>query len=149
MKRAYSPQARTRSSPKLIRYGVASVKPTALKQLVESAGDHLYYSTVLQRNQSDGAGARTEACGERCPPVGSRSDVACLSHRARVKPSWNRTEDLRCQSLPRAHPNQRALMRTANLDAVAAAIRAGRCRAIDSSAMGRRSCPAARDHGKG
>src|SRR6202022_2777433 len=94
MKRAYSPQARTRSSPKLIRYGVASVKPTALKQLVESAGDHLYYSTVLQRNQSDGAGARTEACGERCPPVGSRSDVACLSHRARVKPSWNRTEDL-------------------------------------------------------
>ena len=37
MKRAYSPQARTRSSPKLVRYGVASVKPTALKQLWNAA----------------------------------------------------------------------------------------------------------------
>src|SRR2546423_1523265 len=37
MKRAYFPQARTRSSPKLVRCGVASVKLTALKQLWNAA----------------------------------------------------------------------------------------------------------------
>jgi hypothetical protein len=38
--------------------------------------------TVVRR----GKGAQQEACGEHCPPVGSRSDVACLSHRARLSP---------------------------------------------------------------
>src|SRR5436305_4608062 len=37
MMRAYCPQARTRSPPKLVSYGVASVKPTALKQLWNAA----------------------------------------------------------------------------------------------------------------
>src|SRR3974377_1814630 len=126
MKRAYSPQARTRSSPKLVRYGVASVKPTALKQLWNAAVRVRQRPFSLANSSSP---SKPTGRGRARKPVENTvllSDLVqtlpvCHTGRG-LSPHGTERRISMSKSAKSHHPNQRALRRTANLDAVAAAI---------------------------